>query len=58
MVFGNYSNFSFAWNLMALGIGIFGIVFSLFLLYIAKLFYQGKMLTMTDELSKILKIRK
>lgn len=48
----------FAWNLMALGIGIFGIVFSLFLLYIAKLFYQGKMLTMTDELSKILKIRK
>jgi len=48
----------FSWTLMALGIGTFGILFSLGMLFVAKLFYQGKMLVMTDEISNILKIRK
>ena len=47
-----------SWTLMGLAIGVFGILFSLGLLYVAKLFYQGKMLVMTEEVSKILKIRK
>jgi len=47
-----------AWTLIALAIGVFGVIFSLGLLYVAKLFYQGKMLVMTDEISEILKIRK
>ena len=47
-----------SWNLMALMIGIFGIIFSLGVLYVAKLFYQGKMLVMMDELSNILKNKK
>jgi len=48
----------FLWTLIALAIGVFGIIFSLGMLFIAKLFFQGKMLVMTDEITNILKIRK
>jgi len=48
----------FSWTLMSLAIGVFGVIFSLGMLFVAKLFYQGKMLVMTDEISNILKIRK
>lgn len=48
----------FSWTLMALAIGAFGIIITFGMLFVAKLFYQGKMLMMTDEISNILKIRK
>jgi len=48
----------FSWTLMGLAIGVFGVKFTLGMLFVAKLFYQGKMLMMTDEVSNILKIRK
>lgn len=44
-------------NLNGIGIGIAGILFSLFLLYIIKIFQMGKMLTMSDEIIKILNIK-
>lgn len=46
------------WSLIGLGIGIFGILLSLGMLFGVKLFYQGKILMMTDETSNILKTRK
>ena len=48
----------FSWTLMALAIGIFGILFTLGLLFVVKIFYEGKILMMTEEISTILKIRK
>jgi len=46
------------WNLIGIGVGIGGILFTLFFIYLANMFQQGKMLIISDEISKILKIRK
>lgn len=48
---------AFSWTLIGLMVGAFGIVFTLVMLYFAKLFYRGKMLMMADEIATILKIR-
>jgi len=48
----------FSCTLMALAIGIFGIIFTLGLLFVVKIFYEGKMLMMIDEISNVLRIRK
>jgi hypothetical protein len=45
-------------KLLGFAIGIGGILFTLLILYVVNMFQQGKMLIMSDEVSKILKIKK
>lgn len=45
-------------SFLSIGIGIGGIVFTLLILYIVYTFQQGKMLVMSDEIEKILKVKK
>ena len=45
-------------KLLTIGIGIAGVLFTLLILYLFYTFQQGKMLIMSDEIEKILKIKK
>ena len=45
-------------KLLSIGIGVAGILFTTFMLYIVYTFQQGKMLVMSDEIEKILKVKR
>lgn len=45
-------------SLLSIGIGIAGILFTSLILYLVYTFQQGKMLIISDEIEKILKVRK
>lgn len=45
-------------SLLSIGIGIAGILFTSLMLYLVYTFQQGKMLIMSDEIERILKVKK
>ncbi len=45
-------------DLLSFGVGIGGIVFTALILYFARIFLEGRMLMMTDEITEILKVKK